>query len=288
LTLLLIAPRCSAADPSLDFAPLGRLILAHFASAPFPHPQRAAGHSYGTNVFSAAEHYQDNTVALFVPKGFRPHRKVDFVVHFHGWNNNVTNVLRKYRLPEQFSAAARNAILIVPQGPFNASDSFDGKLEDSGGFTRLITEALETLRANHIIDSNEPGRIILSGHSGGYEVISTILAKGGLTKNISEVWLFDALYGKTERFALWFDHHPGRFIDLYTTSGGTQDESSALMTALTGNNVPYFSADETNATPADLRKNHLIFLFSNQPHDEVIQNRDTFRHFLESSSLPAL
>ena len=288
MTLLLAAPQWCTADPSQDFAPFGRLILAHFASAPFPHPQRAAGNSYGTNFFSAAEHYQDNTVALFVPKGFRPHRKIDFVVHFHGWNNNVTNVLRKYRLPEQFSAAARNAILIVPQGPLNASDSFGGKLEDSGGFTRFISETLDTLRANRIIDSGVPGRIILSAHSGGYEVISAILAKGGLTENVSEVWLFDALYGRTERFALWFDHHRGRFIDLYTASGGTRDESSALMTALTGNGVPYFSADETNATPADLRKNHLIFLFSNQPHDEVIQHRDTFRHFLETSALPGL
>ena len=227
-------------------------------------------------------------MALFVPKGFRAHRKIDFVVHFHGWGNNVTNALRRYRLPEQFAAAARNAILVVPQGPLNASDSLGGKLEDSGGFTRFITEAINTLRANHIIDDGVPGRIILSGHSGGYEVISAILAKGGLTENVSEVWLFDALYGKTERFVLWFDHHPGRFIDLYTADGGTRDESAALMTALTGNGIPYLSADETNATPAQLRDNHLNFLYSDLPHDEVMQKRDTFRRFLETSSLSRL
>lgn len=288
MTILLASPRWCSADSIQDYAPPGRLIIAHFASAPFPHPQRAAGHANGTNFFSAAEHYQDDTVALFVPKGFRAHRKIDFVVHFHGWNDNVANALREYRLPEQFAASARNAILIVPQGPFNASDSFGGKLEDSGGFARFIAEALDTLRANHIIDNGAPGRIILSGHSGGYEVISAILAKGGLTENISEVWLFDALYGKTERFALWFDHHPGRFIDLFTANGGAREESGALMTALTGNEVPFFNADETHATPADLRNNHLIFLFSELPHDQVMQTRETFRHFLETSSLPGL
>jgi hypothetical protein len=283
---LLVAASLSAGDPIQDYAPLGRLIITNFASAPFPHPLRAQGHTYQDKFFSSAEHYRDSTVALFIPKDFRAHRKIDFVVHFHGWGNNVTNALRKYRLPEQFAAAGRNAILIVPQGPFDASDSFGGKLEDADGFKRFIAEALETLRRNGIIDKGEPGRIILSGHSGGYEVISAVLARGGLTENIREVWLFDALYAKTERFALWFDHHPGRFIDLYTEHGGTKDESEALMTALTGNAAPYFSANETNATAGELRNHHLIFLFSDLPHDEVMQTRQTFRQFLETSSLP--
>jgi hypothetical protein len=284
----LTAARLGIAGPAEDYAPLGRLIITNFASAPFPHPLRTGGHTYKDQVFSAAEHYQDSTVALFIPKGFRPHRKIDFVVHFHGWGNSVTNALLRYDLPGQFAAARCNAILVVPQGPLNASDSFGGKLEDEGGFKRFIAEALETLRANGIVDGGEPGKIILSGHSGGYEVISAILARGGLTDRIREVWLFDALYGKTERFALWFDHHPGRFIDLYTEHGGTLDESEALMAALAGNRVPYFSAGETNATASDLREHHLIFLFSELPHDEVMQKRSTFRRFLESSSLPHL
>jgi hypothetical protein len=183
------------------------------------------------------------------------------------------------------AASRRNAILIVPQGPLDASDSFGGKLEDADGFKRFMAEALEVLRQQGLVGKAGVGRIILSGHSGGYEVISAILARGGLTGRIGEVWLFDALYAKTERFALWFDHHAGRFIDLYTEHGGTKDESEALMTALRGNGVPYFSADETNATAADLRNNHLLFLFSALPHDHVVQERETFRRFLETSFL---
>jgi hypothetical protein len=282
---LLIAARFSAAGPAEDYAPFGRLIITNFVSAPFPHPLRDQGHTHADKFFSASEHYQDSTVALFIPKGFRAHGKVDLVVHFHGWNNDVTNALRKYQLPEQFAAAGKNAILIVPQGPYHADDSFGGKLEDPGGFKRFIAESLEVLRNNGVIRDSSPGRIILSGHSGGYEVISAILAQGGLTQNIREVWLFDALYAKTERFVLWFDHHPGRFINLYTAHGGTEDETEALMTALAGNGVPYFSANETNATQRDLRKNHLVFLFSDLPHDKVMQDRQTFRRFLETSSL---
>src|SRR4051794_11305186 len=78
------------------YAPYGELILARLNSAPFPHPDRARGHRYKEQEFSAAEHYSDNTVAIFIPKNFRPTTSLDFVVHFHGWHNNVTNVLSRY------------------------------------------------------------------------------------------------------------------------------------------------------------------------------------------------
>jgi len=280
----LAASRLLGGDVAEKYAPLGRVIFTNFASAPFPHPLRDQGHQYHDQLFSAAGHYQDSHVALFVPKDFRAGREIDFVVHFHGWGNNVSNALVKYQLPEQFAASRRNAILIVPQGPLDASDSFGGKLEDADGFKRFMAEALAVLNHNGVVTNAQLGRIILSGHSGGYEVISAILARGGLTGQVREVWLFDALYAKTERFALWFDHHPGRFIDLYTEHGGTKEESEALM-ALKGNSVPSFSADETNAAASDLRNNHLVFLFSELPHDEVMQKRETFRRFLETSML---
>ena len=57
------------------------------------------------------------------------------------------------------------------------------------------------------------------------------------------------------------------------------------MTALKGNGVPYFSADETNAHPSELQHHRLVFLFSELPHDEVMQKRETFRLFLETSLL---
>jgi len=285
LLCVLTASRLFAGDLAEKYAALGRLIITNFNSAPFPHPLRAQGHSYQEQFFSAADHYRDGRVALFVPKDFQPGREIDFVIHFHGWRNNVSNALVQYQLPEQFAASRRNAVLIVPQGPLNAPDSFGGRLEDPDGFKRFMAEALEVLRQQGIAADGRIGRIILSGHSGGYEVMSAILARGGLTGNIREVWLFDALYAQTERFAFWFDHYPGRFIDLYTEHGGTKGETEALKKTLSGNGVPFFSADETNATPADLRNNHLIFLFSELPHDDVVQKRETFRHFLETSML---
>jgi len=266
----------------------GTLILTQFASAPFPHPQRAAGHQHNNDFFSAAEHYQDSTVALFVPPEFHPDSNVDFVVHFHGWNNNVTNVLAKYQLLDQFTAGGRNAILIVPQGPRDADDSFGGKLEDPGGFARFMDEAMRTLRQRGVIGEAQIGKIILSGHSGGYEVISAIVACGGLTDHVTEIWLFDALYAHAERFALWFDHHPGRFIDLYTEHGGTKDETENLMTALRENHVAFYAGNEATATDEDLEQNRLVFLFSELPHDQTPHGHRTFEKFLKTSVLPAV
>src|SRR4051812_15244107 len=132
LALLLCPSLCIAETQSLaeKYAGNGQLIVTQFASAPFPHPKRSEGHKYREENFSAAEHYSDSTVAIFIPKGFREEGPIDFVIHFHGWKNNVAGTLSRYKLIEQLMESGRNAILIVPEGPKDAPDSFGGKLED--------------------------------------------------------------------------------------------------------------------------------------------------------------
>src|SRR5690349_8631144 len=168
------------ADSVPPFSAQGQLILKSLASAPFPHPQRAEGHKYKDEFYSAAEHYSDSTVAIFIPKGFRETGKVDFVVHFHGWRNHVDEVLRRYELIPQLVESGRNAVLVIPQGPWDAPDSFGGKLEDQGGFKRFMDEVAETLRHQSTLRKKEfaIGSIILSGHSGGYHVMASILDHG--------------------------------------------------------------------------------------------------------------
>ena len=122
------------------------MILTRLPSAPFPHPKRAEGKTRNGKVYPADKHYSDSSVAIFIPKGFRSMGAVDFVVHFHGWGNHVERVLEHYQLIEQFAESGRNAILVVPQGPYDAPDSFDGKLEDEGGFARFMDDVMETLR----------------------------------------------------------------------------------------------------------------------------------------------
>jgi D-alanyl-D-alanine carboxypeptidase/D-alanyl-D-alanine-endopeptidase (penicillin-binding protein 4) len=272
-------------SPAAGYAPLGSLLVTQFVSAPFPHPARAAGHRYHDEFYSAAEHYSDSTVAMFVPKHFRAGEKTDFVVHFHGWRHTVAGTLAEYRLVEQFAESGKNAVLIVPQGPRNAADSFGGKLEDTNGFRTFLAEALEKLRAGGVLSGTNlaVGNVILSGHSGGYHVMAEILDHGGMP--VREAWLFDALYGNVENFTAWQKAENGRLLDIYTDHGGTKEQAEALMAQYRANGTALFAAEDSKTAPADLETNRLVFLHSDLAHDDVVSKRGAFGEFLKTSCL---
>jgi hypothetical protein len=287
--LLLLGAAISARAETLSekYAPYGELIVTQLETAPFPHPKRADGHKYHDENYSAKEHYSDNTVAIFIPKGFRETGTNDFIVHFHGWRNNVAGVLAHYKLIEQLIASGRNAVLVVPQGPYNVPDSFGGKLEDPDGFKRFMADVVATVREKSSLKKKDfaLGQIILSGHSGGYEVSSSIVDVGGLSSKIREVWLFDALYAGTPKFLAWADNQHGRFIVLYTEHGGTKGETEQLMADLKKRGTPFFSAKEPDVKPSDLETNKLIFIFTELPHDDVLDKHEIYKEFLETSGL---
>ena len=267
------------------YAPLGTLLVTQFLSAPFPHPARSQGHFYHTNFFSAAEHYADSTAALFIPRNFRGTDRIDFVVHFHGWNHTVAGALPEYQLVEQFAASGKNAILLVPQGPRNAPDSFGGKLEDTNGFQVFMAEAVAKLRVSGALARTnfEIGNVIISGHSGGYHVMAAILDHGG--QPIREAWLFDALYGGAENFAAWQTSQNGRLLNIYTDHGGTRAETEKLMANYKTRGVSFFAGEETNAVPDNLRTNKMIFLHTDLVHNEVVSKREQFLLLLKTSCL---
>jgi len=288
--LLSVVAPCAADDFSTiesKFAPLGKLVVTQFVSAPFPHPARAAGHQYHTNFYSAAEHYSNSDVAMFIPKNFRATDKIDCVIHFHGWMNTVATTLTNYQLLEQFSASGKNAILILPEGPHSAPDSFGGKLEDANGFKIFLAEALENLRASGVLGKTNftLGNVILSGHSGGYHVMAGIVDCGGLPENVREAWLFDALYGNTENFVAWQKKRNGRLLNIYTDHGGTMGETEKLMADYQTHGVSFTALEETNIVPVDLYKNKIVFIHTDLSHHEVIFRRDEFRMFLQTSCL---
>ncbi len=296
-------------DESLEkiYAPFGTMIVTQFVSAPFPHPARAQGRTRNGEFFSAAEHYSNSDVALFVPKNFRVTDKIDFVVHFHGWNNTVAGTLEQFNLVQQFCDSGKNAILIIPEGPHNAPDSFGGKLEDTNGFKIFMAEAMEKLQASGVLvektdggrlktESREVrpppsvfrplsiGNIILSGHSGGYHVMAGIVERGGLP--IAEAWLFDALYGNVENFVAWQKKSGGRLLDIYTDHGGTKDESEKLMASYKTNGVSFLAEEETNIPSWELMLgNKIVFIHTDLTHNEVIFRRGEFAQFLKTSCL---
>lgn len=210
LLAIALGPRLLAAQPLVErYASLGTLILTTSSNTMFPHEMRANGHTYGGRTYPVDPHYCDRTVAIFVPKGFRPAETTDLVFYFHGWRNNVDDTLARFGIAEQLAASGVNAVLVLAEGAKNAPDSFGGKLEEAGVFAGLVSDVLGALKERGIIRTPRPGAIVLAGHSGAYRVMAFILTRGGLTQNIREVYLFDALYGQVEKFAWWIEHFPG-------------------------------------------------------------------------------
>ena len=268
------------------YSEYGELLFTQLPSAPFPHPKRAEGHTYANQFFPADKHYNDSSVAIFIPRGYRRTGKVDLVVHLHGWWNNIDTTLERYRLPQQVAESGKNVILVVPEGPRNAPDSFDGKFEDPGGLKRFIGDVIAYLFRESKIKTHKLGNVILTGHSGGYHGISFALLRGGMPEKISEVYLFDALYGQTEKFSYWIDHYKGKLVAIYTDSGGTKGETESLMEDLDGWKIPYLAKEEGSLTQADLRSHRLVFIHSDLEHDMVVQARMEYRDYLKASGLP--
>jgi hypothetical protein len=143
-------------------------------------------------------------VVVVIPDGYYEHKNVnDLIVHFHGWNNDNLQILDKFDMVQQLVASKKNAILVLVQGPYRASDSGGGKMEDEGGLQKMVEEVLEKLKAEKRINKTKIGRIFLTAHSGGYRPALTGLAKGKLEQNIKEVYLFDAFYSQTELLIPW-------------------------------------------------------------------------------------
>jgi len=228
--LAIIFSKFSLSQPLTErYTHLGEMFVPQFLSAPFPHPDRINGHIYDSKTYSAQEHYTDSSVVIFIPKGFKSAESLNIVVYFHGWNNNIDSACAQFNLIEQFCESNINAIFVFPEGPKNSPDSFGGKLEDKNGLKNLIDDVLKYLNDQKKIKSEAVGNIILAGHSGAYRVISFCLMRGGNTKNISDVILFDALYGQTKKYVHWIENFSGRFINIYTDNGGTKSETENLM-----------------------------------------------------------
>ncbi|MFZ2324224.1 MAG: hypothetical protein WAV89_11080 [Ignavibacteriaceae bacterium] len=267
------------------YSQFGEMFVPHFSSAPFPHPKRINGHIYKDQTFSVEEHYNDSSVAIFIPKGFKSTGKINFVVYFHGWNNNIDSACAQFDLIEQFSESKKNAIFVFPEGPKNSPDSFGGKLEEKDGLKNLIDDVIKYLAKNKKVKSTKAGSIILAGHSGAYRVISFCLMHGGLTQNISEVILFDALYGQTEKYLHWITNFKGKFINVYTEHGGTKDETENLMKILDSGSVLYLKTEESKLGLEDLKNNRLVFIHTDLTHNEVISKRHQLRDYLLAGRL---
>ncbi len=261
---------------------LGQMMLRSFKNAPYPHPSR----EHGFRNYPEKGHYDDSTVGIFIPNDYRPEDRVNYVVHFHGFENYVAKVLARYQLPRQLDESKVNAILIVPQGPKNARDAGGGKLElNKNGLMNLLEEITTFLKSDGKIKTDAIGKVVISSHSGGYRVAAAVLDHGGMDDHITDVLLLDSSYGSLDQFTRWCaggKHR--RLVSIFTDHLASTNKQFMDLLARAQIRVDFM--EDTAVTEPDLMARWPIFIHTTLPHDEVPMKTEFFRRLLETSDLP--
>jgi hypothetical protein len=265
----------------------GTTIELELANAPFPAPGMP---------------YKDPTVIVFVPHHYRFARdgRVSMLVHFHGHNSTAPLAMAAHELREQLYESKQNAILVVPQGPVLAPDSSCGKLEADGGFARFVEDVLRTLSGNElrvelgasaIPEGAQHGTVCISAHSGGYHAAAQCVKHGGI--EVTEVYLFDALYGDSEIFRDWVIAGRGRPSHLrhklvvYTTGGSTEAHGKQLLADLAAAGVHTASeSQEGTISRGELTRAEVVYIKTQLSHGGVTHELNGLRDCLYASALP--
>ena len=245
--------------------------------------------------------YADATVLVFIPHHHRVARdaRVSTVVHFHGHNTTAERTIVAHQLREQLFESKQNAILVVPQLAVMAADSSAGKLEASGGFERMLNDALRMLdvasvrtaagRAALPADA-ELGRICISAHSGGYHAAALALSRGGAP--VQEAYLFDALYADAEIFRDWVIAGHGKPMGSrhklvsYFTAGRTEANTHAMFGELERAGVATAHEQiEGTLSREELTKAEAVSIRTSLAHGAVTSELNGLRDCLYASAL---
>ena len=231
-------------------------------SAPFPH---------------SSGPWRDASVLVVVPKGLSTASDVGVVVHFHGHGAVIGRTVPRQRLVEQYLASGVDAVLVVPQGPYEASSGNFGKLMSAGGLDRLLGDVLALAKRDGRLGATSPriGRVVLTSHSGGYLAVAAVLST--TTLRIEAVHLFDSLYGQSAAYSR-YAKAGGRLRSNYTVSGGTVTQNKALASDL---------GAATKFDDETLRANRVVIGPCAFSHGESIYAERNFARWLAASGLPA-
>jgi hypothetical protein len=264
---------------------LGTTLMLGLPEAPF------AGAGYG-----------DDTVIVFVPARyrFRTEEGVSALVHFHGHNSSAERAIVAHALREQLVESRQNAILVVPQLALLAPDSSCGRLAAPRGFARLLGSAVATaartgrkdLRDSRFPERAELGRVCLSAHSGGYHAAACSLREGGV--DVSETYLFDALYAEREVFRDWVLARRGdpaesrhKLVSYFIAGAPTEPVNHGLRADLERSGVLVAEEmREGELSRRDLSHAGAVFVRTGLAHSSVTWETNALRDVLYASMLP--
>ncbi|MFB3894745.1 MAG: hypothetical protein ACE14V_00425 [bacterium] len=288
----------------------GKLGITHLANAPFPDESRKDGWKTESETIPYAGHYDDNAVAIAIPKQFKPGNKIQFIVLFHGHINQVDSFMLDSDVAKTVCESGCNAILVAPEIAKNAADSHGGKMECEQGFARMMNELMATLKQDTLIPKKaQIGKIIVGGFSGGYRPTAFILNRGGMNDQIQEVWLLDAAYDFPDYLAAPF-LEPGKkrtLRSIFTDHLATRN--ILIMSNLSKHRISFVAVEDddlsTSTTSAEkfnqipvhvpdvklgqdelapiLRYNRIVFIHTNLPHDALAFTHRFIPDFIRES-----
>ncbi len=289
---LVSAARSAWAQPSARLRAIARdargttLCLA-LDNAPFPAP--GAG-------------YTDDSVFVFVPSHYRyrADEGVAALVHFHGHSTMAERAMAAHELREQLADSRQNAVLVVPQLAVGAADSACGKLEATGGLSRLLREAIATSAREGrttLGDTAYPadgglGTVCVSAHSGGYHASASVLRAGGV--DVRETYLFDALYAEVDTFRTWVSarhgeglHSRHKLVSYFVDGGTTASGNRALRAELEHAGVACEEEEQEGALSRhELSHAEAVFVRTGLWHNQVTWETNALRDCLYASALP--
>ncbi len=244
----------------------------------------------------------DDTVIVFVPDRYRyvAEEGVAALVHFHGHNSTAERALGAHALREQLVDSRQNAVLVVPQLAWLAADSSCGRLASPGGLARLLGSALSaaarwgrsTLRDSRFPESAKLGRVCLSAHSGGFHAAACSLREGEV--DISETYLFDALYAEREVFRDWTLARRGappasrhKLVSYFTVGAPTEPLNHLLRVELERAGVLVAEEQrEGELSRKELSHADAVFVRTGTAHSYVTWETNALRDVLYASMLP--
>ncbi len=197
----------------------------------------------------------EHRAIVLIPTGMKVGTSVDVMLHFHGWTHRAVDPhagwrqhsgpdatvrdVDQDRIEAQLQAAGTQLVAILPQG---VGESQFGKvpiepyIKEVLGKVTAVNE-FKDAKGNVVTTAPGLGRLVLSGHSGGGNVIMPALGAGA-GKEPAEVILFEAI------------HHVGKFDAPAIVGNWATRHLEAVRKVLAATAPPPSPADRAKAIDA--------------------------------------
>ena len=133
---------------------------------------------------------------------------------------------------------------------------------------------------------------MLSAGGGGYRAVANCIERGGI--EISEVYLFNSLYGREDSFRDWLlagasEESPRqrrKLISFFRDSSTVSEKNHSLMSDLEDASMHYvLEARGEELSRAEFIRQRAVFIETGLSHGAIVRGHNNFRDCLYASSL---